>query len=71
MASNTSHAASIRNKHTVGSDLWSSAQNERSSGDLRASNRQLIPYGCCRLQITIRVFIVCEEAISDGILTLM
>lgn len=71
MASNTSHAASIRNKHTVGSDLWSSAQNERSSGDLRASNRQLIPYGCCRLQITIRVFIACEEAISDGILTLM
>lgn len=70
MASKSSRAASIRNKHTVESDLWSSAQNERSSGDLKASNHQLIPYGCCRLLSTVTVFIVCEEAISDGISTL-
>lgn len=70
MASKSSRAASIWNKHTVESDLWSSAQNERSSGDPKASNHQLIPYGCCRLLSTVTVFIVCEEAISDGISTL-
>lgn len=70
MASKTSHAALIWNKHTVESDLWSFAWNKRSAHDLKASMRQLTPHGSCRPWSAMTAFIVSEEVIIDGILTL-